>query len=139
MFRRVPNGFMPMWNGMPSYYQRPMVPTQMQVPTAPTVTVDELPGTTTGMADFEIEPGPPVQDDVLYTQGFLRTQIGQYVKIEFLIGTNMLIDREGILTKVGISYIVLKESGTNDDLMCDIYSIKFVRIFDKPEEDAPYR
>ncbi|WP_330400304.1 hypothetical protein [Tepidibacter mesophilus] len=44
----------------------------------------------------------------------------------------MLIDREGVLVEVGISYVVIRESRTNDLLMCDIYSIKFVRVFDDP-------
>jgi hypothetical protein len=87
----------------------------------------------TGIADFEKEPGPPVKSSS-YTQGWLTKQIGKYIKVEFLIGTNMIMDREGFLTEVGISYIVLKESGTNDELMCDMYSIKFVRIFDNQEK-----
>jgi len=41
----------------------------------------------------------------------------------------MYIDRQGILQEVGISYVVIKESGTNDIVMCDIYSIKFVTVF----------
>lgn len=70
-----------------------------------------------------------VQTDIGYTQGWLRTQIGQRVKIEFLIGTNMLIDRDGTLLDVGISYVLLREAETDDLLMCDIYSIKFVRVY----------
>ncbi|EJE7233501.1 alginate lyase [Clostridium botulinum] len=73
---------------------------------------------------------PSIQDDILYNQGFLKTQIGKRVKIEFLIGTNMLIDREGTLVGVGISYILIDEVDTNDLIMADMYSIKFVRIFD---------
>ncbi|MHB7979665.1 alginate lyase [Clostridium sporogenes] len=73
---------------------------------------------------------PSIQDDILYNQGFLKTQIGKRVKIEFLIGTNMLIDREGTLVGVGISYILINEVDTNDLIMADMYSIKFVRIFD---------
>ena len=82
----------------------------------------------TGAPDFEFEAGPPVQDDINYTQGYLKTKIGEYVKIEFLIGTNLFIDKEGILKDVGISYVVLEEAGTGDELMADIYSIKFVSI-----------
>ena len=74
-------------------------------------------------------PVPPVVNNPLYTQGWLTTQIGKYVKIDFLLGTNILQDREGVITEVGISYIVIKETGTNDLIMCDIYSIKFVRVF----------
>ena len=79
--------------------------------------------------DFEIEPGAPVQKNILYTQGYMRTHIGRYVKIEFLIGTNMLIDREGILKDVGISYVIIQEPETDDLVLCDIYSIKFVKFF----------
>ncbi len=42
----------------------------------------------------------------------------------------MLIDREGTLVGVGISYILIDEVDTNDLIMADMYSIKFVRIFD---------
>lgn len=78
--------------------------------------------------DFAQEPGPPVTTDIGYTQAYLRTQIGRRVRVEFLIGTNILTDRIGILTDVGISYIILKPVGTDDRLLCDIYSIKFVTI-----------
>jgi hypothetical protein len=72
--------------------------------------------------------GSPIMD-IQYTQGWLTTQIGQKVKVEFLIGTNMFIDREGTLVDVGISYIIINEVETDDLLLCDIYSIKFVRIY----------
>ncbi len=93
----------------------PMVPNQTQ----------DIP-----MPNSNIQTPPPIQDDILYNQGFLKTQIGKRVKIEFLIGTNMLIDREGTLVGVGISYILIDEVDTNDLIMADMYSIKFVRIFD---------
>lgn len=83
-----------------------------------------------GMEDvnFEMQPGAPVQQDVNYTQGYLRTQIGRRMLVSFLIGTNTYQDRTGVLERVGISYIILREpEGT--ELLCDIYSIKFVRIF----------
>lgn len=100
-------------------------PTQtLNIPTAP------IPmGHGTGTATFEQEPGAPVQQDINYTQGYLRTQIGKRVKIEFLIGTNMLVDRDGILLGVGISYVLLQEAETDDLLLCDIYAIKFVKIY----------
>lgn len=68
-------------------------------------------------------------DNIQYTPGFLQSQIGQKVKVEFLIGTSMLIDREGILVSVGTSYIIIQETATDDLLLCDMYSIKFVKIF----------
>ncbi|HEY8422899.1 MAG TPA: hypothetical protein VIL05_14345 [Thermoclostridium sp.] len=77
--------------------------------------------------------GRGVRDSVLsdtnFTQGFLQTQIGRYVKVEFLIGVNMFVDREGTLIKVGTDYIIIQESETDDYLLCDIYSIKFIRFY----------
>ncbi|NMM62003.1 hypothetical protein HBE96_04720 [Clostridium sp. P21] len=78
---------------------------------------------------FEQAPGSPMDLGVEYTQGYLKTQIGKRVRIFFLIGTNIVQDREGILTDVGISYIILRETGTNVRVLCDIYAIKFVNIF----------
>ncbi|GAA0727531.1 hypothetical protein GCM10008905_25220 [Clostridium malenominatum] len=130
MFTRMPNDYYeyPMWDEIPveDFDLEDIDPLQTRevIP----------PGGTTGGPDFTLQPGPPVQTDINYTQGWLKTQIGKYIKIEFLIGTNMLIDREGVLLEVGISYIVIRESGTNDQLMCDIYAIKFVRIFDNQEK-----
>ena len=77
----------------------------------------------------EMNPMQPTVNDISYTQGYLRTQIGKRVKIDFLIGTNMLIDKEGTLIEVGISYVVIREVNSNIQTMCDIYSIKFVQIF----------
>ena len=67
--------------------------------------------------------------DIDFTQGFLRTQIGRHVKVEFLIGTNMFVDREGDLVRVGTDYIIIQETETDDYLLCDIYSIKFIRFY----------
>ncbi|MHB1391879.1 MAG: hypothetical protein ACYCYE_02190 [Clostridia bacterium] len=88
----------------------------------------QVPITGAAPVDFDMLPTTPVLD-IQYTQGYLKTQIGRRVKIEFLIGTNMLIDREGTLIDVGISYIIIREVETDDLLLCDIYSIKFVRFY----------
>lgn len=77
---------------------------------------------------FETAPGSPTDLDVEYTQGFLRTQIGKRVRVTFLLGTSTLQDREGILDRVGISYVIIRETQTNNITLCDIYSIKFVYI-----------
>ena len=131
---------MPMYPGMPGMpgvmpgMPYPNIPTPGQMPAGAGVSPGQgyppmpLP-TPIEPPDFEYEPGAPVETDVNYTQGYLKQQIGRYVKIEFLIGTNMLIDREGTLVDVGISYVIIREPETDDLVLCDIYSIKFVRIF----------
>ena len=70
-----------------------------------------------------------VLSDINFTQGFLKTQIGRHVKVEFLIGMNMFVDREGTLVMVGTDYIIIQETETDDYLLCDIYSIKFIRFY----------
>lgn len=77
----------------------------------------------------EMGIAPQTVMNIQYTQGYLKTQIGRHVKVEFLIGTNMLIDREGTLVEVGTSYIIIRETETDDLLLCDMYSIKFVRFY----------
>lgn len=69
-----------------------------------------------------------ITDNPMYTQGYLRQQIGKFMRVQFLIGTNSLQDRTGILSQVGNSYIVLRSLETGTDIFCDIYSIKFVTI-----------
>ena len=81
--------------------------------------------------NFEQAPGAPTTLGVEYTQGYLKTQIGKRVRVTFLIGTNTIQDRVGILEDVGISYIILREIDTNVATLGDIYSIKFVDIYPK--------
>ena len=71
---------------------------------------------------------PETLRNPIYTPAFLREQIGKLMRVEFLIGTNNLVDRIGVLEDVGASYILLR-SFENDSLVyCDIYSIKFITI-----------
>lgn len=100
--------------------------------TAPTVIPGGIAGPGAGgmtASPFETAPGSPVILDTQYTQGYLRTRIGTRVRITFLLGTNTLQDRTGILKSVGISYVVLREPDTGTDVLGDIYSIKFVDFF----------
>lgn len=81
----------------------------------------------------QVTPGlglqTPTAQDYLYTQGYLMTQIGRNVRIEFLVGESFLTDRRGTLVQVGIDYVVLRETDSDDLLTCDLYSIKFVTTY----------
>jgi hypothetical protein len=74
---------------------------------------------------------PEILRNNIYTPAFLREQIGRLMRVEFLIGTNNLTDRIGILEDVGASYILLRSIESNNLVYCDIYSIKFVTIADR--------
>ena len=63
-------------------------------------------------------------------QQIMRDNIGEYMDVEFLIGTNGLTTRSGQLTNVGVSYIVLYDQTKDRYMICDLYSVKFVTIYD---------
>lgn len=75
------------------------------------------------------QPMPVTAESAQYLNGFLRTQIGQRVRVSFLIGTNSFLDKSGKLLDVGANYIILQEAMTDDLLVCDFYTIKFITIF----------
>ncbi len=74
---------------------------------------------------------PETLESTLFVPGFLGTQIGKLMRVEFLIGNNTL-DRVGVLRKVGASYIILQPFGESTSVMCDLFSIKFVTIINTP-------
>lgn len=78
------------------------------------------------------QSSPEVLTNNIYTPAFLREQIGKLVRVEFLIGTNNLTDRIGILEDVGASYILLRSLESGVLTYADIYSIKFVTISPYP-------
>ena len=61
--------------------------------------------------------------------GFLLTQLGRTVTVEFLVGANTLVDRTGVLLAVGANYILINEIQTDDITACDFYNIKFIRFY----------
>ena len=74
------------------------------------------------------QDSPEILTNSIYTPAFLREYIGRLMRVEFLIGTNNLVDRIGILADVGASYILLRSLENDSLVYCDIYSIKFVTI-----------
>ncbi|MCT4686154.1 hypothetical protein [Vallitalea sp.] len=73
---------------------------------------------------------PPIITNPAYLQGYLRTKIGKFMKVNFLLGTGTFIDKDGILKEVGVDHIVLRDIKTGEDVIGDLYSIKFVEIPD---------
>lgn len=75
---------------------------------------------------------PEVLTNNIYTPAFLREHLGKLMRVEFLIGTDNLVDRIGILEDVGVSYILLRSIESGNLLYCDLYAIKFVAISEYP-------
>ncbi len=79
--------------------------------------------------DMPINPEDETIKNIEYTQAYLKSRIGERVKIDFLIGTNSFVDKDGILKDVGVSYVVIEETVSGLDVLGDLYSIKFVTFF----------
>ena len=75
---------------------------------------------------------PEILTNNIYTPAFLRENIGKLMRVEFLIGTNNLVDRTGILIDVGASYILLRALESDVITYADIYYIKFITISNLP-------
>lgn len=75
------------------------------------------------------QPFPITPESMQYLNGFMRTQIGRRVEVEFLVGSNNTEIKSGFLIGVGANYILLNDITTNDLITADFYNIKFMRFF----------
>jgi hypothetical protein len=66
-------------------------------------------------------------ESLQYLNGYLRTQIGNYVEAQFLVGSNNISVMFGKLVGVGLNYILIEDMATGDISACDFYNIKFFR------------
>lgn len=61
---------------------------------------------------------------------YLCGKIGNYVRIEFLFGDNVHIEKIGILRDVGKDFVAITENGTNNTIVCSTNRIKFVNVYE---------
>ena len=62
-------------------------------------------------------------------QRILAENVGEYVVIEFLIGTDRIMRKQGLLYFVGTSFVTLYDDMVNNFIVCDIFSVKFVYFY----------
>lgn len=114
----------PMPYGMQNYMQNMMYDYNTQG-------IDMIPSTCNRMTNgLDDKDDPPVLGDVNYLQGYLKTLKGKYIRVDFLIGSNTFLDKEGVLVNVGVDHVILREPQTDDLIIADMYSIKFVKVFE---------
>ena len=70
-------------------------------------------------------------------QEVIALSVGNYVVVEFLIGTNNIVRKEGVLTAVGVSWLLLYDEASGTSVVCDMYSVKFVTYFDPGKQTVP--
>ncbi|MCH5304149.1 MAG: hypothetical protein J1E41_04735, partial [Ruminococcus sp.] len=76
-----------------------------------------------------LRPYAVTRESLQYLNGFIRTQIGRRVTIDFLIGSNNLQSKSGYLLAVAQDYLLINELDTNDVTACDLYTMKFIRFY----------
>lgn len=118
---------------------QPSITTQSTQPTSPSNVTQTAPSTQTATATSTAEelepimpynqPFPVTGESIEYLNGFIRTQLGRRVKLEFLVGTSNLETRDGILLAVGANFILINVENSNDLMACDFYNLKFITFY----------
>lgn len=97
---------------------------------------------------FSVPANPLLPDDyseildynsLQYLNGIFRTQIGRFVRVQQLIGSNTTQDFDGFLIGVGINYIILQEYANSDIRILDIYGIKQMYVYYSETMDPSIR
>lgn len=83
--------------------------------------------------------GSPNPEDLDSYLEILIANIGAYVLIQFLIGSTSLVDKEGYLYAAGTNFVTIYEPLDDRYVVCDLYSIKFVTIFNTSPIDNRMR
>lgn len=81
--------------------------------------------------EFRTPPQQTFDDEEMIgsIQKILAENIGNYVVVEFLIGTERISRKQGYLYHVGTSYITLYDDENENFILCDIFSVKFVYFY----------
>ena len=83
-------------------------------------------------SDSAGEIADPQSNSQVYYGSFasiLSQNLGQYVVVDFLIGTDRLETREGILYSSGINFLSLYDPIDDRYIVCDLYAVKFVTFY----------
>ncbi len=67
----------------------------------------------------------------------LQTSIGYFVSCDFLIGTQLIETRNGILAKVGTNFLTLYQPDLERYIVCDLYALKFITIYNTTTVPRP--
>ncbi|WP_312642565.1 hypothetical protein [Hydrogenoanaerobacterium sp.] len=105
----------------------PFEPGQISSPSVDGLSPTALPGLTA--INLFNQPTAVNFESLQYLNGFLLTQIGRQVSVEFLIGSNTMVTKNGRLVGVGANYILINEYESDDIVACDFYSIKFIKFY----------
>ena len=80
----------------------------------------------------EVIESPTTMEEVYRgsMKSLLLRNVGNYVVATFLIGTQTTVSWEGILYDVGNDYLAIYQSGRDQYIVSDLYSLKYVEFYD---------
>ena len=87
-----------------------------------TLSGEEYPGGAPNGTNGNVDPST--------IQEIISLSVGSYAVVEFLIGTQNIVRKEGVITAVGVSWLLLYDQAAGTSVVCDMYSVKFVTYFD---------
>lgn len=67
----------------------------------------------------------------------LQEALGYYAECEFLVGTNRIEIKEGILYNAGTNFVTLRDLDGHRYTICDLYALKFVTVHDRVPQPQP--
>lgn len=91
-------------------------------------------------ANIEMLENPMSVSEAYQTswKSLLAQNLGRYVLVSFLMGTQQTVVAEGVLYEVGNDYIVLYQPVRDSYITADLYSVKFVE-FRAADNQTRYR
>lgn len=100
----------------------------------------EFPDGSCSMINFNATPQEKFDSEEMIgsMQYILAQNIGQFVVVEFLIGTQEIVRKQGMLYRVGRSFLTLYDESANNFIICDIFAVKFVYFYvpgDRPKNN----
>ncbi|GEM_PF-4928604 len=112
--------------GIPPMLQIPQPTTLPPPPTQPVP-----PMLTPGMPQITIPPPESFDSEAMQgsMQQILSDNIGIYATVEFLVGTQSLMRKDGFIYSVGRTYVILYEDRLKHYVVCDIFSVRFVTFY----------
>ena len=127
MPQNMPHAMIPSRLTLPITYEQ-MTPYMNQTSisqsgNAPTFTIPQTPMTT---QQFEETID---STDVQSYLGFMRTQIGRYMRLEQLMGSNNVEQRFGFLVGLGTNYVILQEITSGNIMVVDLFTIRLTYIY----------
>lgn len=96
------------------------------------------PAAEAGMTKEQIENPQSGREYYLDTlAAILQENIGQPVTCEFLVGTNNIVRRDGVLYSAGVNFVTLYQPNEGRYVVCDVFSLRFITFYEPRNGGSP--